>query len=194
MMTYEMIKNNLGIGFFIESRDVRAFDSHRNRAFVFGQGGQYNQKNLMDANLWNPLKALVNRLKTSNHPATGKPFWDYTTIVLCSEMGRSLGGEDDDVCKHWEVSSTAFLGGTVKAGTQFGRVGTQSLEGIPMLPTGALDPNYDANTGMLLAGKSKAAESYVSDAGHVYATALACSGIAAPKGKNARPAMQFVKK
>ena len=34
--------------------------------------------------LWNPLKALVARLKSTQYAASGKSYFDYTTIVLAS--------------------------------------------------------------------------------------------------------------
>ncbi len=196
LMAYELMTKGASIGFWIESREIRGFDSHRNRANVLSNQGQYNQQPDMDKNLWTPLKALVARLKSTQFGATGKSFFDSTTIVLASEMGRSVSGGDDDVCQHWDTSSTAFLGGTVKGGTQFGKVGTVSLDSIPMMPDGTLDPAYDATTGLVKTGMQKNANSFVSDAGSVYATALELSGIskANQKGKNTGLPMAFVKK
>jgi hypothetical protein len=174
----------------------------------------------MNADLWSPLSALVSKLKSTPYGTSGKSYYDYTTIVVCSEMGRTLMGDvqsiladgtltdsakytaimDQDVCQHWRVSSAAFLGGTVRGNTQWGRVGTVSREGIPMMPSGALDPAYDPVTGLLKPGMTKAATSFVSDAGHLYATALYLNGLdpaaltAAGKGKNTRPPMTFLKK
>jgi uncharacterized protein (DUF1501 family) len=194
LMTYELMTRGVSIAFWIESRDVRAFDSHTPRAEVLAQKGQRDQRANMDKNLWSPLKALVAKLKATPYGATGKSYWDFTTIVLASEMGRSLSGGDDDVSQHWSTSSVAFMGGAVKGGTQFGRVGTSSLDSIPLMPDGTLDPAYDATTGILKGTKS--AQSFVTDAGHVYATALDLSGIAksAQKGRNNRPPLAFVKK
>ncbi|HVH42655.1 MAG TPA: DUF1501 domain-containing protein [Labilithrix sp.] len=196
LMAYELMTKGLSIGFWIESRDIRGFDTHNSRAAVLRDKGQQNQKGRMDADLWTPLNALAKRLKSTQYAASGKSYWDLTTIVLASEMGRSLGGGDDDVCQHWNTSSVAFLGGNVKGGTQFGAVGTQSLDAIPTMPDGSLDPAYDPVTGVLKGGATKSASSFVSDAGHVYATALELAGI--PKsmqtGKNARPPLSFVKK
>jgi hypothetical protein len=219
MMAYELMTKGLSVGFWIESRDLRAFDTHRSRGGVMSNLGQSDQLGQMNANLWTPLKALVARLKATPYGTSGATYFDNTTIVLCSDMGRVLNGDvsailasadsnslkytnimDQDVCQHWRVSSTAFLGGTVKGNMQYGRVGSNTLEAIPILPTGALDPAYDPTTGELKAGMTKSATSFVSDAGHVYATALHLSGLdptaltAAGKGKNTRPPMTFIKK
>ena len=196
LMTYEMMTKGASIAFWIESRQIRGFDSHSNRAGVLGRKGQTDQLGAMDKNLWTPLKALAAKLKTTPYAATGKSYWDFTTIVLASEMGRSVSGGDDDVCQHWNTSSVAFLGGTVKAGTQFGRVGSSSLDAIPLLPDGSMDPAYDATTGVLKSGMTANPAGFVPDAGHVYATALDLAGIpkSAQTGKNTRPPLAFVKK
>jgi len=196
LMAYELMTKGASIGFWIESRQVRGFDTHRSRAGVLSNKGQTDQKSNMDANLWTPLKALVNRLKNTQYASSGKSFFDYTTIVLASEMGRSVSGGDDDVCQHWNPSSVAFLGGTVKGGTQFGKIGTTTLDAIPVLPDGTLDPAYDADTGVLKSGSTKNPNSLVTDAGNVYATALDLSGIskANQKGKNNGTPLAFVKK
>jgi len=200
LMAYELMTKNVSAAFWIESRQIRGFDTHRGRKSVLDGRGQTDQKARMDQNLWKPLQAFVRRLKNTQYAATGKSYWDFTTIVLASEMGRSLGsdkpGDDEDVCQHWNTSSVAFLGGTVKGNTQFGRVGTQSLDAIPILPDGQLDPAYDATTGLVKSGSQKSANSFVTGAGHVYATALELAGIpkSAQKGKNTSPALTFVKK
>lgn len=196
LMTYELMTKGVSAAFWIESRQIRGFDSHRNRAFVLSQKGQYNQKPDIDRDLWNPLKALVNRLKNTQYGTSGKSYWDYTTIVLASEMGRSMSGGDDDVCQHWGTSSVAFLGAGVKGGTQWGKVGSVSTDAIPTMPNGTLDPAYDAETGVLKAGATKSPQSFVSDAGSVYATALELQGIAksAQTGKNTGQPLAFVKK
>lgn len=195
-MTYELMTKGLSIGFWIESRQIRGFDSHSSRAGVLSRKGQTNQLSNVDNNLWTPLKALVAKLKGTQFGSTGKSYFDSTTIVIASEMGRSMTGSDDDVCQHWNTSSVAFLGGTVKGGTQFGRVGTTTLDAIPTLPDGSLDPAFDATTGALKAGMTQNPQSFVSDAGHVYATALELSGIpkSGQKGKNGRTPLAFVKK
>jgi len=196
LMAYEMFTRGLSIAAFIESRDIRGFDSHRNRAFVLQNKGQYNQKNQMDANLWAPLIAFRNAMKAKQYGATGKSYWDYTTVVIASEMGRHMEGGDDDVAQHNKVNSTAFLGGKVRGNSQFGKAGLQSLDAIPIMPDGTLDPAYDVNTGFIKSGMQKNNQSFVTDAGHVYATALDLAGIpkAEQKGKNNRPVLGFVKK
>lgn len=196
LMTYELMTKGASIGFWIESRQIRGFDTHRSRAGVLSAKGQSNQQATMDQNLWTPLKALVAKLKGTQYAASGKSYWDYTTVVLASEMGRSVSGGDDDVCQHWDTSSVAFLGGTVKGGTQFGRVGSSSLDSIPLLANGAMDPAYEATTGLVKSGMTPNAAAFVPDAGHVYATALELSGIprASQTGKNTKPSLSFVKK
>jgi hypothetical protein len=196
LMTYELMTKGASIAFWIESRQIRGFDSHRSRQNVYDNKGQFNQKTIMDSNMWTPLKALVNRLKNTQYGATGKSYFDFTTIVLQSEMGRSMSGGDDDVCQHWDTSSVAFLGGAVKGGTQFGKVGSGSLDSIPMMPDGTLDPAFDPNTGVLKSGATQSPNSFVSDSGYVYATALDLAGISKPnqKGRNTRASMAFVKK
>ncbi|MCY1000492.1 DUF1501 domain-containing protein [Myxococcus sp. MISCRS1] len=220
LMTYEMMTKGLSIGFFIENRGLRQFDTHRDRRSIMNNKGQTEQRDMMRKNLWNPLKALVAKLKATPYGTTGKSYYDFTTIVLASEMGRTIQGDVEgilakagvtdaqkyeeimlqDCCQHWRVNSVAFLGGTVRGNTQYGRVGSASLDGIPMMPNGTLDPAYDPDTGLLVPGRTKNATSFVSDAGHVYATALHLSGLdpaalkAAGKGKNDRPPMTFIKR
>jgi hypothetical protein len=196
LMTYELMTKGISNAFWIESRPIRGFDSHRNRAFVLQQNGQHDQKKEMDAQLWKPLLALVKRLKETPYKETGKSYWDFTTVVLASEMGRSLGGSDDDVSQHWDTNSVAFLGNGVKGNTQFGAVGTQSLDSIPIMPNGSIDPAFDATTGVLKSGSTKSAQSFVPGAGHVYATALELVGIpkSAQKGKNESPPLSFLKR
>ena len=61
------------------------------------------------------------------------------------------------------------------------------------MPDGTLDPAYNPTTGVLTG--TKAATSAVPNAGHVYSTALALTGInPAGKGKNVEPALAFIKK
>jgi hypothetical protein len=91
------------------------------------------------------------------------------------------------------VNSVAFLGGNVQGNRQYGRVGTSSLEGIPLMPDGTLDPAYNPATGVRTG--TRAASSFVADAGHVYSTALELTGInPLGKGRNNRPPMSFIKK
>ena len=214
MMTYEMMSKGLSCGFWLESRQIRGFDSHRDRVSILNNKGQTDQLAIMKSNLWTPLKALVARLKATPYGTAGKTYWDLTTIVLASEMGRTIQGDvssilasadgdptkftnimEQDCCQHWKVSSAAFLGGNVQGNRQWGKVGSSSLEGIPMLPDGNLDPAFDQNTGILKNGMTKNPASYVSDAGNVYATALELTGLnPAGKGKNTKPPMSFIKK
>jgi hypothetical protein len=222
MMTYELMRAGVSIGFWIESRQIRGFDSHRDRQSIRSNLGQTDQQAMMKSNLWTPLQALVARLKSTPSTVTGKSLWDLTTIVLASEMGRTISGDvqailtdntkypadtdkynaimQQDCCQHWETSSVAFLGGTVQGDRQYGRVGSSSLASIPLMPDGTLDPAYDPITGLLISGRTKATTSFISDAGHVYSTALWCTGLdpavllAAGKGKNVRAAMKFIKK
>lgn len=235
LMTYEMMTKGLSIGFFLESRSIRGFDSHRGRSGVLSNHGQTNQLSNMNSNLWAPLNVLVSKLKATPHPVTGKSYFDHTTIVLASEMGRMMSADaadiiagsvtgvttddqksaaiqDQDVCQHWFVSSVAFLGGTVQGNRQYGKTvwplqkipngtgGTRTVGAIPMMPDGTLDPAFNSTTGAILSGKTQNPGSYISDAGHVYSTALALSGLdpdalrTAGKGRNNRPVMSFIKK
>jgi hypothetical protein len=222
MMTYELMTKGLSIGFWIESRDVRGFDTHYPRRGVFQYSnprGQTNQLSRMRKDLWSPLVTLVAKLKATQHPVTGKTYWDHTTIVLASEMGRMMGADassilqstatdddkysqimDQDVCQHWLVSSVAFLGGTVQGNRQWGRVGTATQDAIPLLPDGTLDPAFDPVTGAQRAGTTPSPNGFVSDCGHAYATALYLSGLdpdalrAQGKGKNTSPPMRFIKR
>jgi hypothetical protein len=220
LMAYELMTKGLSCGFFIENRGLRQFDTHRDRRFIMGNKGQPDQRDMMRKNLWNPLKTLVAKLKATPYGTTGKSYYDFTTIVLASEMGRTISGDVEailansgltdtqkydeilgqDCCQHWRVSSAAFLGGTVRGNTQYGRVGSQTLEGIPIMPDGTLDPAYDPDTGRLLSGRSKSPNSFITDSGHVYSTALYLSGLnpaalkAAGKGRNDRPPLAFIKK
>jgi hypothetical protein len=220
LMTYELMTKGLSIGFFIENRGLRQFDTHRDRRSIMNGKGQTDQRAMMRNNLWAPLKTLVAKLKATPYGNTGKSYYDFTTIVLASEMGRTIQGDVEailanagrtdaqkyeeimaqDCCQHWRVNSVAFLGGSVRGNTQFGRVGSLSLDGIPMMPDGTLDPAYDPDTGLLVPGRTKSPDSFISDAGHVYSTALYLSGLdpaalrAAGKGRNERPPMTFIKK
>jgi hypothetical protein len=213
LMTYELMTKGVSCGFWIENRQIRGFDTHRDRTSNFSNKGQSDQLADMKKNLWTPLKALVARLKSTPLPGfAGRSYFDATTIVLASEMGRTIQGDvgailsgtdtdavkyqavmDQDVCQHWHVNSVAFLGGTVKGNRQYGRVGTSTLEGIPLMPDGTLDPAYNSATGVLTGTKS--ANSVIPNAGHVYSTALALSGLdPTGKGLNSAPALGYIKK
>lgn len=212
LMAYELMTKGLSLGFWIENRQIRGFDTHRDRSSIMSNQGQSDQLSDLRRDLWNPLKVFVNKLKTTQFGTTGKSYWDLTTIVLASEMGRTIQGDvasilastdpdatkytkimEQDCCQHWKVNSVAFLGGTVQGDRQWGRVGTSSLEGIPLMPDGTLDPAYNPTTGVLTG--TRATTSAVPNAGHVYSTALALTGInPAGKGKNVEPALAFIKK
>lgn len=211
MMAYECMRALLGCGYWIESRDVRRFDSHRSREDVFAKDSNSDQLNAIQDELWNPLRVFVQYLKNTEMPGIpGKSMWDQTTIILSSEMGRTFSGDVDsilaskdpdiekydqimeqDVCQHWYVNGVGFMGGSVQGNRQFGGVGTSSLDAIPLLPDGTKDPAYDPITGVKVGTPSS--QSFVSDAGHVYSTALALAGVdPTGKGKNTRPALSFV--
>src|SRR5262249_15816536 len=222
LMAYELMTKGLSIGFWIESRDVRGFDTHFPRRGVFQYSnprGQTNQLPRMKNDLWSPLTAFVSRLKSTQHPVTGKSYWDHTTIVLASEMGRMMGADagsilqsaasdsdkysqimDQDVCQHWLVSSVAFLGGTVQGNRQWGRGGTMAQDAIPMMADGTLDPAFEPVTGVQKSGTTPSPNGFVSDCGHAYATALYLTGLdpdvlrTQGKGKNTSPPMRFIKR
>lgn len=220
MMTYEMIREGMGCGYWIETRDIRKFDSHFDRKGLWeGEArtphGQPDQTNMMKEDLWTPLHALVDNLKTTQYKNSGTSLFDHTTLVLTSEFGRSIhGGVDDiknnpklsdaekqrmidgqDISGHWRVTSAAFLGGTVKGNQQFGTVGENNLLPIPLLPDGSLDPAYDLKTGEVKAGAKQSDLSQIPDHGDVYATALYLSGInPAGKGRNKRGPLRYMAK
>ncbi|MCU0655026.1 MAG: DUF1501 domain-containing protein [Polyangiaceae bacterium] len=215
LITWELLSRGLSIAFHLESRDVRGYDTHYKRTSVFQTKGQQDQAERMKSELWDPLKALVKKMKETPYKATGKSYWDYSTIVLASEMGRYCYGDvdkiladaddkkyerimDQDICEHSRVNSVAFLGGRVKGNRQWGRVGSSTLDAIPLLPSGALDPAYDPVTGELKPGANPDPSSFVPGPGHVYATALALAGLdpiklkAEGKGRNESPPLSFL--
>lgn len=217
MMAYELMTKGLSCGFFIETRDIRGFDTHQSRNSCFNNRGQPNQLRDMNQHLWRPLKALVNKLKATQYGNSGRSYWDHTTIVVCSEMGRTINGDvesilasadpdaakytqimDQDICQHWPVSSAFLLGGTVQGNRQWGRVGTVTKDAIPIMPDGSLDPAFDPVTGELRSGQQKAANSFVTGPGHLYATALHLSGLDPDqlrqqgKGRNEAPPLRFI--
>lgn len=219
MMAYELLRAGLTCGLFIESRDVRRFDSHFSRKGLWEADrrtprGQPDQTAMMAQDLWNPLNTLVDLMKSTHAPeGGGESLFDRSTIVLTSEFGRTIHGEVDaiqtmkisdaekqemidgqDISQHWKVTSAAFLGGAVKGGTQFGAVGENTLLAIPLLPDGSMDPAFDPHTGELLPDRQKNPQSFVPNHGDVYSTALYLSGID-PKGhgRNNRPPLKFVK-
>jgi len=219
MMSYEMMRSGLSCAFFIESRDVRRFDSHNNRKNLWrGKDkkphGNSNQSKMMKEDLWDPLKAFVNRLKNTEYGNTQTSLFDHTNIVITSEFGRSIHGDvrgilkkniseekkkaeigGQDISAHWRVTSSAFLGGNVKGNSQYGRIGENTLMAIPILPDGSLDPNFDPTSGQLLPNRKKDPLSSIPNHGDVYSTALQLSGID-PKGKgrNKRGPLKFIVK
>ena len=172
MMTYEMLRAGLSCAFFVETRDIRRFDSHHGRQGLWEKDritprGMPDQTEMMQKQLWNPLLTLVELLKNTPDKQTGKPIWEHTTIVLTSEFGRTIHGDMDsvlksempdvdkqkaidnqDISEHWKVTSAAFLGPKVRGGTQFGRVGEKTMEAIPLMPDGSLCPDFDPVTGL----------------------------------------------
>lgn len=226
MMTYEMMRTNLSCAFFIESRDIRRFDTHHGRQGLWDKDGttpkgKPDQSDMMKAQLWDPLNTLVDLLKTTPHPVTNKPLWDYTTIVLTSEFGRTIHGDVDsilkselpevdkkkmidnqDISEHWRVTSAAFLGPNVNGNTQWGGVGANTMQAIPLLPDGKMHPDFDHVTGIGPKGwdtdpalRAKYNE-LIPNHGDVYATALDLCGIPAKdqKGRNNRKPLPYIKK
>jgi hypothetical protein len=217
MMSYEMMRAGLSCAFFVESRDVRRFDSHNSRKNLWEGDdntpvGNEDQTEMMNVDLWKPLHAFVNRLKATEYGDTGSSLFDHTNVVINSEFGRSIHGNVDgilekklskekedgeiggqDISAHWQVTSCAFLGGKVRGNAQYGQVGEATLMAIPILPDGSLDPNYDPVTGELLPDLQQHPDSFIPNHGDVYATALHLSGID-PKGKgrNDRPHLDFI--
>lgn len=217
MMTYEMLRAGLSCGCFIESRDVRRFDSHNSRKKLWKQPGDQpvgnkDQTDMMQDDLWNPLHCLVEQLKNTEYKQSDTSLYEHTNIVLTSEFGRSIHGDvggiiqknideekkqseigGQDISAHWQVTSAAFLGGNVRGNSQYGRVGEATLMAIPILPDGSLDPAYDRTTGELLPERQKNEKSFIPNHGDIYSTALALSGInPAGKGRNERPPLKFV--
>jgi len=219
MMTFELLRAGLSCAFFIESRDIRRFDSHRARGSLWAKDrktpiGMTDQTTMMKEDLWDPLHALVARLKNTEYRGSGNSFFDHTNIVLTSEFGRTIHGAVDDIVKktapemqkqkeidgqdisqHWKVTSAAFLGGKVKGQKQYGGVGETTLLAIPLLPDGSMDPAYDARSGEAIPGRTPSEQGVVPNHGDVYATALHLSDID-PKGKgrNDRSPLAFIKR
>jgi hypothetical protein len=211
MMAYELMRSRISCALWLETRDVRLFDGHRSRRSVLDNDSNSDQLRLVHDEIWSPLQAFVARLKSTPAPGTtdGSTLWDRTTIVLCSEMGRTIQGDvrtivddpaktvdqryqevlDQDVCQHWPVSSAAFLGGNVRGGQQAGGVGNQTLDHIPVRADGTLDPAFDPVTGL----RNGTQSGFVPDAGHVYSTALHLAGVdPAGRGRNDRPPLRFI--
>lgn len=219
MMTYELLRGGYSCAFWIETRGIRDFDHHHARAGLWRPDGvtpvgMPDTTEKMRNELWDPLKALVKRLKTTEYQKSGKNLFDLTTIVLTSEFGRSIQGDvkaiemmpipepekrsmimAQDISQHWAVTSAAFLGGTVRGDTQFGRVGELTIMPIPIMPDGSLDGAYDPATGLLRPDQKKHEKSFVPNHGDVYATALHLAGInPRGRGRNERPPLEFIRK
>lgn len=219
MMAYEMIRDGMGCGYWLETRDIRRFDSHFERRSLWDgpkrtPHGQPDQTNMMNEDLWDPLHALVESLKTTQYKNSGKSLFDHTNIVITSEFGRTIHGEVDaimamkitdtekqqmidgqDISQHWKVTSAAFLGGNVKGNSQYGLVGQNNLMPIPIMPDGGLDPAYDLTTGELKTGAKPSSLSSIPNHGDVYATALYLSDInPTGRGRNERGPLRFIKK
>lgn len=213
LMAYECILNKLSCGFWIESRDVRRFDSHRSRDTTLTYDTNSDQTDIINDDLWQPLSALVSHLKSTEMPGLpGRSMWDQTTIAFTSEMGRTIMGDpadilagpgtdaakwdlvsEQDVCQHWPVSAFAMMGGNVQGNRQYGGVGTGTMDSIPILPSGALDPAYDPSTGVLIPGRTPDPSAFVTDCGHLYATALKVAGVdPTGRGLNLRPPLDFI--
>lgn len=217
MMSYEMMRAGLSCAFFIESRDVRRFDSHFSRKRLWkGKDdtpvGMPDQTAMMKQDLWTPLIEFVRRLKETEIGDSGRSYFDRTNIVITSEFGRTIHGNVEgilkkaideekkaseiggqDICAHWKVTSCAFLGGAVRGDAQYGKTGDKTLTAIPILPDGTLDPNFDPISGELRSGREPNPESFIPNHGDVYATALALSGVdPGGKGRNRRPPLRFV--
>ena len=218
MMAYEMIREGMGCGYWLETRDIRRFDSHFERRALWDgpkrtPHGQPDQTRMMNEDLWDPLHALVESLKTTQYKNSGRSLFDHTNIVLTSEFGRTIHGDVDaitamkitdaekqqmidgqDISQHWKVTSAAFLGGKVKGNAQYGRVGEKNLLPIPLMPDGGLDPAYDPVTGELKPGGKPSPLSSVPDHGDVYATALHLSDINPQgRGRTERGPLRYIK-
>jgi hypothetical protein len=214
MMAYELMRARLSCGLFLENRDIRGFDYHRSRGTVLDTDANSDQRDILRENVWDPLRIFVNMLKSTPAPnqTDGSSLYDRTTIVLCSEMGRTLHGDVEgiladgsksndqkyneilgqDVCQHWHVNSCVFMGGNVQAGRQFGRVGASTMDIIPVMPDGSLDPAFNATTGV---GDPANMTGFIPNEGHVYSTALDLAGVSPTgKGRNVSPALSFIKR
>ena len=216
MMAYELLRADLSCAFWIESRDIRRYDSHKSRGSLWRNDkpvGLADQTAMLKKDLWGPLKAFVARLKSTPCGEDGKSLFDRTTIVLTSEFGRTMHGNVDavlkskmsekekrqkingqDICQHWLVTSAAFLGGEVLGGRQYGGVGEKTLEAIPLLPDGHMDPAYDPGTGEPRKGRTKSPQSSIPNHGDIFATALYLSGLdPRGRGRNERGPLKFIR-
>ncbi len=213
MMMYEMLTSGLSCSGWLENRLVRGFDHHWSRSKILS-GYPFDQREMMRRELWTPLKTFVRKLKETEYLDTGNSFYDYTTIVLSSEFGRTVGGSietilansdlseeekreqilSQDISAHNPVNSCAFLGPRVRGGAQFGWVGQKTFQPIPIHPvTGDLDPRYDRD-GNLRKGYDGPTDGFITpNHGHIYSTALKLAGVD-PKGagRNESPHLPFI--
>lgn len=213
MMMFELMTQGLSCAGWLENRLVRGFDHHWSRKKIVS-GYPFDQREMMRRELWTPLKTFVRKLRETEYGGTGTSFYDYTTIVLSSEFGRTVGGDvgsilekadlskeekreqilAQDISAHNPVNSCAFLGPRVRGGAQFGWVGQKTMQPIPIHPrTGELDPRYDRD-GNLRNGETERSPSFiVPNHGHIYATALKLAGVEPlGAGRNESPHLPFV--
>ena len=215
MMMYEMMTRGLSCAGWLEPRMVRCFDHHWARKRILA-GYPYDQREMMRRELWAPLKTFVRKLKETEYGDTGASFYDYATIVIASEFGRTVGGNissileksdlsdkekkaqilSQDISAHNPVNSCAFLGRGVQGGTQFGWVGQKTMQPIPIHPkTGALDPRYDRDGELKSGYAEKSPDTILPNHGHIYSTALQLAGVAPREaGKNKSPHLPFILK
>ena len=213
MMMYEMMTRGLSCAGWLECRMVRCFDHHWSRKKIL-EGYPFDQREMMRQELWTPLKTFVRKLKETEYGDSGKSFYDYTTIVLASEFGRTVSGnigsilektdlsEEDkrtqilgqDISAHNPVNSVAFLGPRARGGAQFGWVGQKTMQPIPIHPkTGELDPRYDRD-GNLRPGYNEPSPDFIlPNHGHIYSTSLKMAGVnPQAAGKNDPPHLPFL--
>ena len=213
MMMFEMMTKGLSCAGWLENRLVRGFDHHWSREKILS-GYPFDQREMMRNQLWTPLKTFVRKLKETEYRNTGKSYYDFTTIVLASEFGRTVGGSiksilansdldeaekrtqilSQDISAHNPVNSCAFLGPRVRHGAQFGWVGQKTFQPIPIHPlTGDLDPRYDRD-GHFRNGYTEPSNGFIMpNHGHIYSTALKLAGVD-PKGagRNESPHLPFM--
>ena len=213
MMMFEMMTKGLSCAGWLENRLVRGFDHHWARKKILS-GYPFDQKEMMRRELWTPLRTFIRKLKETEYGETGNSYYEYTTIVLSSEFGRTVGGNiesilensdldeaekreqilSQDISAHNPVNSCAFLGPRVRGGSQFGWVGQQTFQPVPIHPkTGDLDPRYDRD-GNLRDGYQEPSDGFIMpNHGHIYSTALKLAGVD-PKGagRNESPHLPFI--
>ncbi len=192
---------------------VRGFDHHWSRKKILA-GYPFGQREMMRRELRTPLKTFVRKLKEADYGQNGNSFYDYMTIVLSSEFGRTVGGNiasildktdlsdetkrdqilSQDISAHNPVNSCAFLGPRVRGGRQFGWVGQKTMQPIPIHPkTGDVDPRYDRDGNLLLGFDEPLPDFIIPNHGHIYSTALKLAGVD-PQGAggNASPHLPFI--